>query len=104
MTNSHKSQSKKLAAGGGRETAAKKLQNRGSQAHTTSGTRARGRGEPGQRPRPDTGPVHGIALPGSGEATDGVKIMSWLIIIINNNNTKLELKYNCIVAFLGTET
>ena len=62
MSNSHKSQSEKLAAGGGRETAAKKPHNKRSQAHTTNGTRARGRREPGQKPRAHTGPVRGIAL------------------------------------------
>ena len=31
--------------------------NKRSQAHTTNGTRARGRREPGQKPRPHTGPV-----------------------------------------------
>ena len=38
MTNSRKSQSEKLATGGGRETAAKKPHNKRSQAHTTNGT------------------------------------------------------------------
>ena len=41
----------------GRETAARKPHNKKSQAHTTNGTRARGRWEPGQKPRPRTGPV-----------------------------------------------
>jgi hypothetical protein len=49
MTNSHESQSEKVSTGGGR-------------AHTTNGTRARGRREPGQKPQPHTGPVRGIAL------------------------------------------
>ena len=57
MTNSRKSQSKKLATGGGRETAAKKPHNKRSQAHTTIGTRARGRRDPVQKPRAHTGPV-----------------------------------------------
>ena len=51
MTNSRKSQSEKLATGGGRETAAKKPHNKRSQAYTTNGTRARGRRDPGQKPR-----------------------------------------------------
>jgi hypothetical protein len=41
----------------GPETAARKPQNKKSQAHTTYGTRARGGWEPGQKPRRRTGPV-----------------------------------------------
>jgi len=62
MTNSRKSQSEKLATGGGRETAAKKPHNKRFQAHTTNGTRARGRRDPEQKPRAHTGPVRGIAV------------------------------------------
>ena len=40
MTNSRRSQSEKQWASRGRETTAKKPQNRKSQAHTTNGTRA----------------------------------------------------------------
>ena len=57
LTNSRRSQSEKQWASRGRETAARKPHNKKSQAHTTNGTRARGRWEPGQKPRPRTGPV-----------------------------------------------
>jgi hypothetical protein len=45
----------------GRRTAARKPHNKKSQAHTTNGTRARGRWEPGQKPRLSTGPVPEIS-------------------------------------------
>ena len=47
--------------GGGRPQQRSRITTR-SQAHTTNGTRARGRREPGQKPQPHTGPVRGIAL------------------------------------------
>jgi hypothetical protein len=57
MTNSRRSQSEKQWASRARETAATKPHNKKSQANTTNGTRVRGRREPGQKPRPHTGPV-----------------------------------------------
>ena len=59
LTNSRRSQSEKLLASWGRETAVKRVKNprnKKSQAHTTNGTRARGRREPGKSPDPAPGP------------------------------------------------
>jgi hypothetical protein len=57
LTNSRTSQSEKQRESRDRETAARKPRNNKSQAHTTNGTRARGRWEPGQKLRLRTGPV-----------------------------------------------
>ena len=59
--NSGRSQSEKQWESRGRETAARKLHDKKSQAHTTNGSRARGRWEPGQKPRLSTGPVPEIS-------------------------------------------
>ena len=62
MTNSRKSQSENWRrAGAGRLQQRSRITTR-SQAHTTNGTRARGRRDPGQKPQRHTGPVRGIAV------------------------------------------
>ena len=55
--NSRTSQSEEQQDSCGRETALKKPHTEKSEAYTAHGTRARGRLEPGQMPRPRAGPV-----------------------------------------------